>query len=207
MRPVYIWGVAAVLWAGFFGWYTNLGGPLTAEEIEYFAERMQVADREPEVRERLLKFLREDDGDDFLMMNVIQMHEKPERIEGVGPDETSQEVLGRYMEYMWPALLRRACHPVIAGGAVAPTLENWGIDGGGEWSTAAMMRYRSRRDLMEIAATPEFNGPHEFKIAAMKRTIAFPIQPLFQLGEPRVLLALILFGVAAGLHLLAGRRS
>ena len=103
--------------------------------------------------------------------------------------------------------VRRACHPVIAGAAVAPTFENWGIDGEGEWSTAAMMRYRSRRDLMEIAATPEFNGPHEFKIAAMKRTIAFPIQPLFQLGEPRVLLALILFGVAAGLHLLAGRRS
>ena len=34
MQPIYIWGVAVVLWAAFFIWYTNLGGPLTPEEIE-----------------------------------------------------------------------------------------------------------------------------------------------------------------------------
>ena len=38
----------------------------------------------------------------------------------------------------------------------------------------------------------------------MKRTLAFPIQPWFQLGEPRVLLALILFSAAAALHLVLG---
>jgi hypothetical protein len=191
-----------VLWAAFFLWYTNLRGPLTPEEVDFYVEQMtagrQVA---PERIARLRSFLEKDTGDDFLMMNVIEMNEKPKRIEGVRPDESSQEVLGRYMAYMWPALIKRACHPVVFGLAAAPTMEVWGIDGEGPWTQAAMMRYRSRRDMMEIAATPEFNGPHEFKIAAMKRTIAFPVDPFMQLGDPRLVLGLLLFGVAAALHL------
>ncbi len=204
MQPLYIWGVAAVLWLAFFAWYTNLRGPISAEEIDTWVAAMLENGSDPATEARLRKFLEEDDGDDFLMMNVIQMKEKPDRIEGVGPDETSGQVLGKYMAYMWPALLKRACHPVIGGRAVADTMEVWGIDGEGGWSTAAMMRYRSRRDLLEIAATPEFNGPHEFKIAAMERTIAFPIQTFLNPGDPRGLLGLILFGIAAAVHLWFG---
>ena len=59
------------------------------------------------------------------------------------------------------------------------------------------MRYRSRRDLLEIAMNPEFAGSHEFKIAAMQKTIAFPIDPWVQAGDPRLLLALILGLIAA----------
>jgi hypothetical protein len=54
------------------------------------------------------------------------------------------------------------------------------------------MRYRSRRDLLEIATNPAFSASHEFKVAAMRKTIAFPIDPWIQLGDPRVLLALLL---------------
>ena len=62
------------------------------------------------------------------------------------------------------------------------------------------MRYRSRRDLMEIATNPAFQGSHEFKIAAMNKTIAFPIDPWFHLGDPRLLLALLflVIGLAVG---------
>lgn len=203
MNPLYIWGAALVLWAAFFLWYTNLRGPLTPEEIELYTTRMQASrELDPEQFARLRRFLESDTGDDFLMLNMIEMHEKPEPISGVRPDETSQQVLDRYMAYMWPALLKRACHPVVFGSAAAPTMETWGIDGQGPWSSGAMMRYRSRRDLMEIAATPEFNGPHDFKIAAMKRTIAFPLDPFMQLGDPRLVLGLLLFSAAAGLQLL-----
>jgi len=65
-------------------------------------------------------------------------------------------------------------------------------DGMENWTTGAGMRYRSRRDVLEIASNPAFSGSHEFKIAAMRKTIAFPIDPWIQLGDPRVLLALFL---------------
>ncbi|MAJ59722.1 MAG: hypothetical protein CBC48_06875 [bacterium TMED88] len=32
---------------------------------------------------------------------------------------------------------------------------------------------------------------HAFKVAAVEKTIAFPLDPWFQLGDPRILLALI----------------
>jgi hypothetical protein len=67
------------------------------------------------------------------------------------------------------------------------------------WSIAAGMRYRSRRDLLEIGTNPAFSGRHEFKIAAMQKTIAFPIDPWFQLGDPRLVLALVLGLLGCGL--------
>jgi hypothetical protein len=61
------------------------------------------------------------------------------------------------------------------------------------------MRYRSRRDMVEIAGNSEFQGSHEFKIAAMAKTIAFPLDPWLSLGDPRLLFALILGVIGLGL--------
>lgn len=205
IRPAYIWGAAALLYVAFFAWYTNLRGPLTPAEIETYVQRMVANGADPERLALMRSFLEQDTGDDFIMVNSILMRERPLQEEGVRPDESADQVLARYMAYMWPALLRRACHPVLAGGAVADALEVWGLENAERWSSAGLMRYRSRRDLMEIAATPEFSGPHEFKIAAIEKTVAFPIEAALQLGDPRLLLALILFGGSAGLHLLLGR--
>ena len=48
----------------------------------------------------------------------------------------------------------------------------------------------SRRDLMEQAIFASTLDIHDYKIAAMEKTIAFPADPWFQLGDPRLLLAL-----------------
>ena len=208
MRSRLVWGIGALLYGVFFAWYTGLRGPLTPDEIDIYVERMASANQaDPEELGALRTFLEEDTGGDFIMVNTILMREKPLQEKGVRPDESSEEVLARYMEYMWPALLKRACHPVLAGTAVMDAPEAWGIENARRWSSAGMMRYRSRRDLMEIAATPEFNGPHEFKIAAIEKTIAFPIETLLNPGDPRLLMGLILFSLSAGAHLLLRRRS
>ena len=67
------------------------------------------------------------------------------------------------------------------------------------------MRYRSRRSLMEIVTIPETLGRHEFKMAALTKTIAFPIETRLFLGDARLLLGLILFGVAALLEITGAR--
>jgi hypothetical protein len=126
------------------------------------------------------------------------MHETPLPIEGVAPGMTSDEVLAKYMEFMTPALFSRACHPVLYGRAAAQALEMFGIEGVRDWSVGAGMRYRSRRDMLEIATNPGFQGPHEFKVASMRKTIAFPIDPWFQLGDPRLILALLFLVIGLG---------
>ena len=44
------------------------------------------------------------------------------------------------------------------------------------------------------ATNPDFQGPHSFKEAAINKTFAFPVDPWFQLGDPRLLITLV-FGV------------
>ena len=53
------------------------------------------------------------------------------------------------------------------------------------------MRYRSRRDMLEIVTNPAFQGSHEFKVAAIDKTVAFPVDPWYSLGDPRILLFLV----------------
>ena len=50
----------------------------------------------PEDLERLRRFMEEDTGDDFVMVNVIDIYETPLSIEGVEPGQSSEEtVAGR----------------------------------------------------------------------------------------------------------------
>lgn len=139
------------------------------------------------------------------MFNVIDMYETPLQVEGVEPGETSQEVLDKYMQYMMQALLARACHPVFYGTAAASALEMFGIDGARKWTTGAAMRYRSRRDMLEITTSPAFAGSHEFKIAAIRKTFALPVDPWFRLGDPRFVLALVFLVIGLGVGQVGSR--
>lgn len=191
-RTRWIWLVLVGIWAAFFGWYTSFGGPLTKEEIDHYLALVERQEPKPPPDRvaRMRKFMEEDTGDDFVMINVIHMYDTPLQVEGVEPGESSADVLAKYMAYMTPALFARACHPVIYGSAANIAMDLMNADGMEEWTTGAGMRYRSRRDLLEIATNPAFAGAHEFKVAAMAKTIAFPIDPWFQLGDPRLVLGL-----------------
>lgn len=195
-RAMLVWGIPAVLYALFFFWYTSFGGALTPEEIERYVSLMQERGVSGDELAPIRRFLEQDTGDDFVMINAIEMHATPQALPGVEPGESSTDVLNRYMAHMWPALLSRACHPVLYGAAAAEALDVWGINNARTWSQAAAMRYRSRRDMMDIATNPAFQGPHEFKIAAMAKTIAFPADPWLQAGDPRLILALVLLILA-----------
>ena len=187
------WTVLSVLYLIFFSWYTSFGGPLSDEEVEHYFELVikRNPDMPADLRAMFRDFLESDTGDDFVMVNVIDLHDTPIQVEGVEPGDTSSDVMGKYMEFMFPELFRRACHPVLFGQAAAPSLEMFGIDGVRIWDQGAGMRYRSRRDMLEITTNPAFQGSHKFKIAAINKTFAFPIDPWFQLGDPRLILALL----------------
>ncbi len=187
------WAILGVLYVSFFSWYTSCGGPLTPQEVEHYVGliRTHSPDATPERLATMRAFLESDTGDDLVMWNTIEMHANPRPTEGAKPGASPDEVLAKYMEYMWPALLKRACHPVFVAQAAAPSLEHFGMTEGEVWTRGAGMRYRSRRDLMEIATNPAFQGSHEFKVAAIAKTFAFPGDPWLHFGDPRLLLGLV----------------
>ena len=195
------WLVIAAAYLAFFSWYTSFKGPLTPAEIEHYLTLSEQQDpgASAEDRARIRAFMEEDTGDDFVMINVIHLYDEPLQIEGVEPDDTTDEVLAKYMEYMFPAMLSRASHPVFQGSAVSTAMDIMNADGMESWTAGAGVRYRSRRDLLEIGTNPAFEGRHEFKVAAMAKTIAFPVDPFNYLGDPRLVLALLLGLTGCGL--------
>jgi hypothetical protein len=196
-RSLLLWSILAALYLGFRLWYDGGGGPLTPEEVAHYVGLLEERGTEPARIEKLRAFLASDTGSEFVMANYIHLTERPE----------AQVELDRYMAHMYPELFRRACHPVLAGPVVAEALDYWGIENGERWSMVGLVRYRSRRDVMEIATNPAFADAHQFKTAAMAQTIAIPLEPFLMLGSPRWLVAGALVTLGALLQLAIGRRS
>ncbi len=203
-----LWGSTALLYLLFFFWYTNTGGALNDEEIAMYIERFTEVDRDPETVERIRRFMEEDTGDDFVMINLMHLNPNPPNLPLTGDGAEAAELLDAYMEYMYPALFSRASHPIFAGPAVNTAMDLHNMEGFELWSQGVLMRYRSRRDLMEIASNPAFDERHEYKLGGLMKTVAFPIESQMNLGEPRLLLFLLLFSVAAAIDLsILGRAS
>ena len=191
-RNLLIWGIPAVLYAVFFAWYTNLGGPLSEAEIEKYMSYIEAGDASPDRVAQMRRFLEEDEGKDFIMINVLHLKDTPDQIDGVAPGDTSADVMAKYVAYMVPALLQRACHPVLFGDAASNALDLHQIKGAEKWTSGAAMRYRSRRDMLDIALNPAFAKKHPFKIAALEKTIAYPVEDSLPFTDPRFLLFFVL---------------
>ena len=191
-----IWIGIVVIYAGFFFWYTDIGGKLDEEEIEFFLEKIEENASANSVDlmqiSFIKRFMEEDTGRQFLMVNNIDMDEDPEDVEGAEPGESAESLLDRYMEHMYSQLLKRACHPIFAGYAIHPSMDIVGIEGAEIWDQAALMRYKSRRAFMEVVTHPNMLSKHEFKVAALEKTVAYPVETILYPSDPRFLLALML---------------
>lgn len=172
------WVLAGLAYVLFLLWYMPWGGPLSEQEIEAFMASRPLGNDAGAAE--LRAFLERDEGRPFVMVNLMEL--KP----------GGEAHLARYMDYMWPALLWRACHPIFSGDTSMRAMDLWGIEGAEYWSAAALMRYRSLRDLLQIAGNDAFSDSHEFKFLAMRKTIAVPSAPRFNLADLRVLVGLML---------------
>ena len=190
-----LWLSTLAIYIVFCVWYTNLDGPLTEAEIDAFVTQLRDNGMPEEGIARVRLFMEEDTGRQFIMINAIDLNDAPPELPATGPGASATELMDHYMEHMYPAQFARASHPIFAGRAVFDAMDLAGIEGAERWDMGALFRYRSRRDLMEISANPDFSERHDYKIAALEKTIAYPLDPWFQLGDPRLVLALV-FGVA-----------
>ncbi|HVH17186.1 MAG TPA: hypothetical protein VNF72_02690 [Myxococcota bacterium] len=206
MSPWWIWGAAAVLYGVFTLWYNNWRGPLAKEEVATYMARLEKNPQvEPERLDAVRRFLESDDGGEFYMFNVISTFREPVEMPGTGEKKPAREVLEKYTSYFMGELFRRAGHPAFAGPAAGGVVEEWGIDNNPDWTFGGVIRYRSRRDMAELATDPRFEPAHAYKIAAMAHTFAFPVKAELFVG-PRVWIGLGI-ALAAALTQLAVRAA
>lgn len=206
MHAAWIWIGALVLYGLFSLWYNNWRGPLAAHEIDAFLERARSQSQiEPERLATVRAFLEADDGGEFFMLNLIRLKREPVARPGTGELEPARKVMGGYTRHFMPALFARAGHPALFGRAAGGYVEHWGVEPDPGWTFSGVIRYRSRRDMIELATDPKFEPAHLFKVAAIASTLAFPLQPGFVVVGPRIWVALLLSLVAALGHLALGR--
>lgn len=194
MGPVWIWAGAAVLYLGFRAWYDGRRRPLTAEEIEGFLARLEGTAAVGLVdREALRAFLERDDGRELVMINLVRLAPEPVPHPETGVPSPARRLLREYLRGFLPALVRRAGHPVLHATKVGPYVDAWNVAPDPGWTLAGCVRYRSRRDLMELATDPRFQAAHPFKAAAMSATFSFPASPGLGLHPgPRIWVGLVL---------------
>ena len=192
-----IWLLPALFFALFLFWYTPSGGPLSSAEVDNFIVKMETNGSSPEAIAMIRQFGEEDTGKHFIMINNIDYNETPGNVAGAAPGENAQQLMDRYMGHMIPAMLSRGSHPVMMGPAAYRSMDVIGVEGVDIWDMGGLVRYRSRRDFLEIVTDPAFSGKHHFKAAALEKTTAFPVEPDFNLGDPRLLIGLLLLALTA----------
>ena len=192
-----IWLLPALFFALFLSWYTPSGGPLSSAEVDNFIVKMEANGSSPQAIGMIRQFGEEDTGKHFIMINNIDYNETPGNVAGAAPGENAQQLMDRYMGHMIPAMLSRGSHPVMMGPAAYRSMDVIGVEGVDIWDMGGLVRYRSRRDFLEIVTDPAFSGKHHFKAAALEKTIAFPVEPDFNLGDPRLLIGLLLLALTA----------
>ena len=183
-------------------WYTNTGGPLTSAEIDTHLAQLTKSGGTPQNLKIVEDFMRRDTGNQFVMVNLIDLNPTPPNLPATGPNADPMALVDHYMAHMYPTMFLRASHPIYLAPVQAGAMDLLNAPGASDWTQTALMRYRSRRDIMKIITDPRFSERHNYKLGAMLKTIAVPTEPSFNPGDPRLLLGL----VAVILMLFFGRR-
>lgn len=186
-------GIIGFLYALFWFWYTSRQRPLTQQEIDNYMRQLSVQEADDVVLARIRDFMVSDTGKGFVMVNLLQLKETEP--DGVPASETLQ----KYSNAFLGKLLRRAGHPIAFGRVAGDAVELWGLEDDAKWTTVGLVRYRSRRDMIEMVIDPAFAEIHPFKEQALQKTIAVPVAPWFSLSDLRLIVTLIAIIAALGI--------
>lgn len=198
-----IWGAAVLLYLLFRGWYDNWRGKLTPAEISrYLAQIDGRTDTTADAVENIRLFLEADDGRDFLMFNIVKAALTPVADPASGDMVPGVALLRRYGRQFAPVLVANGGHPAMFGRKIGGYMDSWGTEDDPDWTITGVMRYRSRRDFMNLVVDPRFEKAHPDKLAGTLATFSFPTAPMGGLFVgPRLWVALVLVLIAALSHL------
>ncbi len=205
MEPLVLCLLAVLLYAAFLLWYGGRSKPLSEDEVKCFlAELQQRAAKQgrAEEVERVLQEFRtlasSDDGREYYMVNLLKFRRQALYRSGSPYNDDSLAANRRYDRAIIPLLIKHGGHPVFAGQVQGRFIHPAGTD---DWDRVAMVRYRSRRDMLKMALEVAEKGIDMHKWASLEKTQVFPVRPLIHLPALRLAVALILVGIALLPHL------
>ena len=171
-----------ILYLTFLYWYYKPTKSFSANEIDNYTTLLQrqldeSAEMSLEDLMQMVEFMKSDNGKSFYNINIVKYREQalyPDDIDIVG---SGKEANARYSKFMMKEILSRACHPIVF---LKPTINLMGNDktnyGQIYWDDISIIRYRSRRDFMEVITSERFKNGNVHKWAGIEDTLVYPAQ-------------------------------
>lgn len=188
MSAMAIWIGAIVIYALFWAWYVGFGGKIAPQLADQAIAAAQKENPSEEQLDSFRQFLGSDDGKEFIMYNAVHLAE---------PLEESRRKLDIYSKAFMGSLFKKAGHPVFTGRALSGNLETKNAEFADDWTAGALVRYRSRTDFARMVIQFAGADEHLLKLEALEKTFAFPTSPMFLVGGPRLIVALVVALIAA----------
>ena len=175
-----------VLYLAFLAWYDGWGmDPFTAEEVDTLVGKEVAKGANPELLKNLRRFLKDDDGEEFFMLNL-------NRYEYVENEDQQGQPVGyqNYGQAVIQMILKNAGHPIYSG-----EIPDYLLDGDAKdasWHEIILMRYRSRRDFVSMVTSDEYLKIAQNRSGGIEYAEVTPTRADFNLTTPRfVVLALL----------------
>jgi hypothetical protein len=168
---------------------------MSSAEVEMLLERVRrnAEAAEAPLASDLMSSIREvakdDDGREFVMVNLIRFRTKAVYPPGWDYGDDPHAADTRYNRAVVPLLPKRACIPVFLGRSAGRFLAP---EGTAPWDCVALVRYRSRRDFLELCADLAKDRADIHKWAAIETTQVFPVYARLSLFLIRVVIGLAL---------------
>ncbi len=166
-------GAGVLIFFSMIYWYSWSASPLTQDEIDAYLDTIaaqdQVAGRENDLGS-LRQFLEEDDGQPFYTVNLYKFFEQADYASDVPFGGSGREAFDRFSSVMIRLLAERASHPIFGS--------NWVFDDGTDWDRLVIVRYRSRRDIVDIFASEDFEAASIHKWAGLRENGRMLVQGL-----------------------------
>lgn len=196
-----LWGALTLLFLVFQAWHTGFDAPLTDPEKEHLAQKLKIQEpnRDPAIAHKIME---EDDGEPIYVVNMIKFHDVALPVEGEMIAKTGIDALEEYNRFVFGYLAKRGSYPVFVSRAITDSIDLWGIDNAEEWNAVVLVRYRSRRVLLEMAADPVFDKFHAHKFAGIEKTIALPTSAILSIVNLPLIFFMLLMTIGLSLQIL-----
>ncbi len=200
--------VFVLLYLTFLFWYGGRGKPLSQAEVENLLTEMkhragkQAQTEESPILNQFRELTKNDDGREYYMVNLLKFRQKALYPKGSSWGDDPMAANDRYNRAIVPLLLKHGGHPVFASQVQGRFLHPAAAE---DWDQVAMVRYRSRRDMLKMAVEIAGNGSDIHKWAALEKTQVFPVRPMLNLVFIRASVAILLAGITISVQwLLSG---
>jgi hypothetical protein len=193
--PVVVLVCCALFYVVYLFWYGGQGSPMSAAEVETRLEQVRRnaeaagALSTPDLMPALREVAKNDDGREFVMVNLIRYRTKAAYPAGMDFGDDPHAADARYNRVVVPLLLKRACIPIFLGRSAGKFLAP---DCADMWDCVALVRYRSRRDFLNLCVDLAKDRADIHKWAAIEATQVFPVDARISLAMVRTLIALAL---------------